>query len=197
MIDLVTIVEHVHDAVIEAGAVVAALASTVLVIRRWAKRIERELLPNGGTSLRDALDRIEQGLILGQQRQRALLADHVCGVYETDEHGELTWVNRTYSRITGRTQEELMHGGWQLVIHPDDRERVFHEWKSCVKAGRDFEMQYRVLSPNNDPLNVSGKAYNLRDREGNPMGYLGLLCDCESIADTSMAWRKAVPKRHP
>jgi len=56
-----------------------------------------EITPNGGTSIKDKVDRIDSELHLANERQRALLADSEFAHFEMDAEGNYVWVNRTYT----------------------------------------------------------------------------------------------------
>ena len=45
---------------------------------------------------------------------------------------------------TGLTREQLLAGEWQTVIHPEERERYVAEMLAAQRAGRPFELQFRL-----------------------------------------------------
>jgi PAS domain S-box-containing protein len=124
--------------------------------------IERELRPNGGGSLRDAANRIEQKVNVANrnigligQRQLAMYNLDAVGIWETDANGLCTYVNPAMARLAGAAPGEFMGLGWKTLVHPDDREELSAAWKSAVADKRDFEFHYRFV--NGAPVRISGK----------------------------------------
>lgn len=78
-----------------------ALQSDLSAMMAQINAITAELRPNGGSSLRDSINRIEQcqkeistRQLISDQRQRAILSDMNFGVLETDASGNCIWANR-------------------------------------------------------------------------------------------------------
>jgi PAS domain S-box-containing protein len=147
-------------------------------VRRTLLFIESELRPNGGGSLRDASNRIEQGLKtanrnigLVAQRQLAMHNLDVTGIWETDENGFCTYVNPAMAHLADAAPGEFMGLGWKTLVHPDDREELGAAWKSAVADKRDFEFHYRFV--NGVAVRVSGKRMFAPD--GSVLGWVG---DC-------------------
>lgn len=139
-----------------------------------------ELLPNGGASFRDSLNRIELRQLLQEQRQWAILSDMALGVFETDQHGEFIRVNRKYLRMTGRAPEEVEGSGWINTVAERDRERVVNAWNEAIAEEREFECSYMLITPDDDRVQVSVRTYKLDGHDGEPLGFLGMLtplCD--------------------
>jgi len=64
-----------------------------------------------------------------------------------------------------------------LAIHPDDRQMVVDSVNNCVENGIDYDIEHRVIWPDNSLhwLHESGNV--IRDEEGNPLHMLGLIHD--------------------
>ena len=136
------------------------------------ERIEKEFSPNGGGSMKDTLNRIEARQMKSEQRQKVLLLDSDDLIYETDANGETTWVNRTYTRITSKGIDELKGSGWISCVHYDDQEKVMETWKTCFAQSRDFDMNFRMVTPDKI-INVNSKAHPLVNDRNQVIGYLG------------------------
>ena len=140
------------------------------------ERITKEFLPNGGSTLRDTIDRIEGRQIVAENRQRAILSETHIGIFETDSSGRCFWVNRTYLRMCGKTLEEVKGFNWISALHPEDRDRVFEEWSECLNQQREFDLEYRIVnSTNNTSLLVKCHTYVIMDIKGEVCGYVGTL----------------------
>jgi len=135
-------------------------------------RIEKELLPNGGTSLRDAVDGLRRSQVLQDRSYEALLDTHDDPLFRSDRFGKCEWANRAYLRMVDKTIEDARGNGWLTFIHPEDRPAVFEEWQASAAQNRNFEMEYRLVSPQGF-IKVRAEARVLRDPSGNIIGFLG------------------------
>ena len=140
------------------------------------QRILKELLPNGGTSMRDSVNRIEENqkktdrrVTLNEQIARASHSDAMHGIFQSDEIGRCHWVNSSYCKMVGRLPLEVQGDGWESYIYFQDRSAVLDEWKRTVASNREFQMQYRLTSG----VMVDVVAHPLRDDDGNLIGYQG------------------------
>ena len=138
-----------------------------------------EFSPNGGSSMRDLMNRVEKELFLSNERQRARMLDAPEMIFETDDVGNCIWVNRTYSRAVGRSLTELLGRGWVNGIVETDREKVVDEWYKSVEEDREFELTFDFQTAEGTPFTVECRSYKMRDlRTGQAVGYLG---HCQKI----------------
>ena len=147
-----------------------------LVVERLDK-IMFEFMPNGGSSMKDQLNRLESDMALANERQRARMLDTPEMIFETDAEGHCVWVNRTYSKAVQRSLTELLGHGWVNGIAVHDRERVVSEWFKAVQEDREFEMEFDFLDLDGNHFPVTCRSYKMRDwRTGKAVGFLGR-CD--------------------
>lgn len=156
-----------------------AIKPAVKNLNEWQDmiaRIEAELKPNGGASIRDSLNRLEQSVAKLRGISKVILLDNDEGIFETDAKGHCVYVNRTYERMVGRSFSELKGDGWMKIIHPADLPRVSLEWETCIRQEREFEMTFRYVHQNGKEFPVKVTANPIRDpspAEGAVLGYLG------------------------
>lgn len=138
-------------------------------------KIESEMRTNGGSSIRDALNRIEEELFLRKQKIfLGLDAAGDVGIFETDSHGECTWISAGYTKMTGKNLEECSGQNWVYVIYEDDRSKVVEQWKTAVSDKRIFEETYR-LQKDGIPFLVKCRAFPIFKKDHSVAGYLGVL----------------------
>lgn len=147
---------------------------------QWNNMVQ-ELTPNGGSSIKDAIGRIETRQMIEVQVRKALSNDSISGVWEASADGQLTYANRTFQRIVGRSLGDLEGWGWVNSVHPEDREKVLKEWKLALEQEREAQLNFRVL--NEEPVPVVSVSHPLRDRAGNLKGYIGQLVTCAQSDD--------------
>lgn len=104
-----------------------------------------QLVTNGGSSLRDAVNRIERKIVLNNEITKDIVRDDPKGKYQTTADGSYEWVNRTYQRLIDKDPTQLYGKGWQSFIVESDRDRVIEEWIDCISTGREFNSTYTIF----------------------------------------------------
>jgi PAS domain S-box-containing protein len=121
--------------------------------------IKKELTPNGGTSMKDTVNKLAVGIekistnmeslaLQGNRmelRQQNILNSVSVPTFETNEQGECTFANRAYLELIGRSMDEIRGPSWINMIHPDDRVKVQAEWDAAIHQRRNFELTYRIV----------------------------------------------------
>lgn len=144
---------------------------------RFSQIIEYELTNNGGASIKDSIQRIENIVISVEARQRSFFQAQVNdGVFETDANGNYTYVNSTWSRITGIQPTEASGTGWSSAIHPDDRDEVFEDWQNTWKFEREFNLRFRFKTQGDIVSDVHVHAVPTRSTKTNKViGFFGIV----------------------
>lgn len=120
--------------------------------------IVKELTPNGGSSIKDQVNRIEHrlnGLDFFQKMHLDMLE---LPVFMTDGKGSCVWANRACLNMLGRQSSDMMGFGWESIIHQEDRDRVTKEWYDSIREERSFDLQYRYVSSDDSVILVRCKA---------------------------------------
>lgn len=139
------------------------------------KLISEEFRPNGGSTLRDAINRIEEKVTLTEQKTVAIIKSLPLGTWVSDSKGKCVDLNKSFCNITGRTESELKGDNWINWIVQTERDDVFEEWNKCVNNVLNFDMIYRFTLPNQKVQKVHAIAYQLRNEKGALIGFLGTL----------------------
>jgi PAS domain S-box-containing protein len=66
---------------------------------------------------------------------------------------------------------------WVKLLHPDDRERVLAEDKRTNETGEPFSMEYRQFAKDGRLVWIKDEATLVKDEEGNPSYWLGIMLD--------------------
>lgn len=136
--------------------------------------IVKELKPNGGSSIKDSVNRIEFTLHEQNEKYRIMMAMNETPLFETDKMGRCTYVNRWYSDLTGLSYEECMGYGWLNAIDSKDRGRVNEEWGKAVTQGREYISAHTIIHKE-ESIPVKCKAFPVKDRKGEIISYQGKL----------------------
>lgn len=170
--------------------IVALFKGVIIPFCRWAKatnktlhehfvvlpakitRIYQEVTPNGGTSLKDSVHRIETRQLIQEQRQHAYVSHLDVPIFETDAVGNCTWINKAYLEFVGASPEEILGTGWLNFIEYEDQAKVAEHWAIAVRDHRAFRLEYEMLTPTGKVKVVSDTTV-VRDNAGQLLGYIG------------------------
>lgn len=135
------------------------------------KVIADEFKPNGGSTLRDAINRIERKVTLQDQKITAIVKTLPNGMWTAGADGKLIEINKNLCRISGRAESELVGDNWiQWVV---EREMVFDEWYSSVENDINFDCEYTFILPSKKKQRVHSFAQRLKNESGELIGFLG------------------------
>lgn len=143
------------------------------------KKLEYELSPNGGGSLRDeskassrSLARLE-GLIL------ALLNCSEQFIIIFDEKGSALWSNSAFERKLGWNEADLLGLGWKNSIKSLDRDSVCKEFLDTVKDGRDFIMEFNYVHKDDSSkiYRVKAHCHPIKKNNGEIIAFLSFAMD--------------------
>ncbi|MGV3478883.1 MAG: putative bifunctional diguanylate cyclase/phosphodiesterase [Sphingobium sp.] len=107
-----------------------------------------------------------------------------------DANGNIIAFTERYEKFTGRTQEELVGGGWELVVHPDDlevtRDRTIHS----VMTGTVLDVRCRVRTAAGAYRWMRATAYPLRDDNGKVIRWFGYSEDIDDhvLIEQQIRW---------
>ena len=181
------------EQIVIAGAAIVGLVFTVI---RWVvpcvirisgtfKKIDTiygELKPNGGSSLRDSIDRQEKAIAavvetqdLADARQWAIVSSGHLPTWESGDEGGCLRPNAALLELVGRSADQLAGNGWENMIHKDDMQRCWAEWDDAVHKRRTFESTYRVINHSTGKAyEVDAKATPIINRAGKVKGWIGV-----------------------
>lgn len=139
---------------------------------------QREGTPYFTGFIRDIRDRVQarETVQKSELRFRTLVKNAPVAIFETDVAGHCIFVNRRYMELTELDMASASGQGWTRALHPEDRDRVFHEWSLAAKERRPFACDYRFLRGTRVAW-VMGAATPLLDAGGKLLGYLGTVVD--------------------
>lgn len=107
--------------------------------------VKAQLMTNGGQTLRDKVERISEMMDLTAARWRITVSTHSVGIFESDESGELNFANPSLCHLFGMDEQAMLGRGWLRAIGgPDERLRVWEDWKSSVEKSIPYETAFIV-----------------------------------------------------
>lgn len=140
------------------------------------EKLHDEFKPNGGSSLRDAVNRIEEKILCEQGARRVLSMALDVGVFECDADGLCLWVNQYYTTITGLSPFEARNFGWINAVDIRDRDGVVEQWDLAIKHKRIFQMEYKLVNIlNGIPTKVRCHSSPIFNDKNEIIGHVGII----------------------
>jgi len=137
--------------------------------------LSRELVPNGGTSMRDSMNRVEASVVTLTSKLRMIVQLNEWDAFETDSKGNWTCSTGKFHEYVGLEQRDLLGYGWLNAVHPDDRERISREWAVAIKQERDWIAKFttrHIETGQCREYRIKAQALRLN---GKLIGHLGLI----------------------
>lgn len=118
------------------------------------RQILAELRPNGNSSMRDAIDRLERYSIVNSHIVMALADRSDVGVFIANKEGEWVNCNNILQVMLGVGNDELKGNRWRAFIHPQDREEFITSWTHAVEERYDFKHSCRMVCTTGEIVEV-------------------------------------------
>jgi hypothetical protein len=132
--------------------------------------IKKELTTNGGNSLKDAVvdlrstvNRMEKRQKVIEQRTKAALHYNDAILFETDDHGRLTWTNNNFYELTQDVISSVDGYDWLNYVAEEERQDLFDELKSCLKMSR--KLVKTVKTVDGKTIKMTGFPYRINEKE--------------------------------
>lgn len=144
-------------------------------------------------TLEDITARVEaeQANALTTIQYEALLENLPAVVYETDPDDDrrTRYVNRKIEDLLGYTMEEWLDQPdmWIEVLHSDDRERELAAHDVASNTGHPWQREYRLIGAEGQVVWVRDQAVLLRDVDGNPTRWQGVMVDITAEKEAQLA----------
>ncbi|MBX3680214.1 MAG: PAS domain S-box protein [Rhodocyclaceae bacterium] len=121
--------------------------------------------------------RAEAALRESEARFRRMADSAPVLIWVSDEHGERSYLNRTWCKFVGASLASLLGSGWQQHIHPDDRAAYVSACKAAIASGQDFSAELRLLRSDGSYRWLLDTGLVARDADGQLKGFIGSCVD--------------------
>lgn len=136
------------------------------------EKMTKEFKPNGGKSLMDVLNRLENHLAHTDQKIKVMASCMGIAAFETDKNGLYTFVSKQWCDTTNLSIDQALGNGWVNILLEDDREEIFKEWHSCIVQNREFHFTTKL---NHSEKEVSIVAWPIRNLDYSVEKFFGIL----------------------
>jgi PAS domain S-box-containing protein len=142
------------------------------------------------TAGHDALRRWDQALLFRS------LVEQIPAVVYVDAHDlrpESLYVSPQCLELFGCSAEAILEDGdlWRRSVHPEDRARVDATWAAAYERQQRFEAEYRWIRPDERVVWIRDSAVPVRDRDGEPLVWQGILFDITASKAAEEALRQS------
>ena len=135
--------------------------------------------------------RIQAALRKTEEKFRSLSESSPVGIFQMDLMGRCIYTNARWQSLMNTSFSESLGDGWLRAIHADDKAKVQAEWNLCMKEGREYSEEFRILDSNGKIRWVYGRAGAIRAEGGEASGYVGTAEDITERKQVEVELRKA------
>ncbi|RKS13863.1 PAS domain S-box protein [Flavobacterium sp. 120] len=119
----------------------------------------------------------EEDIFESEQRYHTLTEVSPVGIFRTDVTGYTTYVNPSWSQISGLSFEEALGNGWFNAVHEEDKKTLFAGWEDASNNQETSLSEYRFVRPDGSIAWVMGQAIPERNVRNEIVGYIGTITD--------------------
>jgi PAS domain S-box-containing protein len=129
---------------------------------------------------RTVAHQLEETVRLNEVRFQAYAEEMPQIAFISDSAGNIFYFNHRFYEYVG-IQQNLAGWDWTQhpIIHPDDMDRTMETWKSSLKSGHLFEIEYRVRRYDGEYRWHLARATPIRKADGNIERWLGTVTDIQ------------------
>ncbi len=138
-----------------------------------------------------ARNKAQRKLEEGYQEFERLALNAPLGIFRANPNTDIVFMNRYCADLLETSVDDLMAQGWTNRIHPDDIEQVVYERQQTLGKGLPFDMEYRVMSLDDDVLWIHSRSIPLLDSDGNVVEFIGSLIDITASKEAKESLQEA------
>lgn len=128
--------------------------------------------PNGGGSLVDILKRLENHLSHTDQKIKVIASCMGIAAFEADRNGLYTFTSKQWGDLTSMSFSQSLGNGWLNIVHEDEREEIFAEWRASISQNREFHVTCRLSHTEKE---ISIVAWPIRNLDGSVEKIFGIV----------------------
>ncbi|WP_324680201.1 PAS domain-containing protein [Hymenobacter sp. GOD-10R] len=113
-----------------------------------------------------------------QGQELALLAESLPALlWIAGSDGAVTYFNPYWTHYTQQRTEQALHWGWEAQVHPEDVARCLTQWRTCIRTGEPYEMEYRFRRHDGEYRWFLGRALPWKDDQDQILQWFGTSVD--------------------
>ncbi len=130
--------------------------------------------------VRDRADskRAEEALGRSEKRYRTILESIDEGYFEVDLKGNFTFVNDSMCKIRGSSRDELIGTNNREYMDQKTAKRVYRNFNELYRTGKSVKgIEWESIRKDSTKRYVESSASLMKDSNGNPVGFRGIVAD--------------------
>ncbi len=117
------------------------------------------------------------------------------GVVITDSHGKIEWINKSFTKITGYTIEEIIGKSPGSFLHgPDTDKNITQYMSENIRKGNDFTSEIINYHKDGSPYWIKIDCHPIKNSKGKVVKFFALEEDITARVKTEQALREAKEK---
>jgi len=112
-------------------------------------------------------------------------------VLRADPDGSVDFVSRSILDYSGVPKDNWLGDGWAKSIHPEDLDKVLHEWRSALTDARPLDVEMRFRGADGNYRWFQARGIPLRGRDGNIVKWYYTIHDIEDRKRTEQMLRQS------
>ncbi len=138
------------------------------------------------------LHQTAENLKRSEEKYRSILESIEEGYYEVDLTGNLTFFNDAMCKITGFSRKELMGTNNRVFMTPESAKAVFETFNRVYVTGQsDKNLEWEYVRKNGTSGHVEISVYLMKDTQGQPTGFRGVVRDVSEKKRAEDLFRRA------
>ena len=156
--------------------------------------------------VRDITDRkrAEEALIAGEERYRTIIENIEDGYHEVDLEGNFTFFNESFRKIMGYGADELLGMNNRQYADAENALKVYQTYNQLYRTGIPIDsFEWNIIRKDGSPRTVEVSASLIRDAQGKPTGFRGIVRDItdrklveEALQESELKYRTLVELTH-
>lgn len=119
----------------------------------------------------------ETALVESEARFRAMAEQAPIMIWMTDDQGNIEYINKYWSDLTGRMLEITLETGWFEAVFEADRKSAFRIFRRAIKDQHLYDDQFRVMGVNDELRWVRASGVPRYTSIGDYIGFVGTIVD--------------------
>ncbi|MBI9048982.1 MAG: transporter substrate-binding domain-containing protein [Anaerolineaceae bacterium] len=165
--------DWVHNLLLAAGLIIFFLVAVYVLAKLQVRRQTADLEAS-------------------EKRYQMLANVSPVGIFRTDKFGATTYVNPTWSQISGVSAKNAMGDAWLSVVHPEDRDQLSKGWQKSAELQKKSNADYRFVHQDGSLTWVIGQAVPELDDNDQIVGYVGTITDITERKENEVALQRAM-----
>jgi two-component system, cell cycle sensor histidine kinase and response regulator CckA len=173
---------------------------------RWQQWTNRAILDDTGKIIeyqgtgRDVTERkcAEAAARESEERYRLIIENVPTVAWTSDQNGNTSFISPNVEIVYGYTPEDIYEKGnevWFDRIHPDDTQRMKHEYNQLFEDGKRFDAEYRIQRKDGRWIWIRDQATITGERRGARYAY-GVFSDITERKRAEEALREGEHRYH-